>query len=418
MNLSNSGRVVVIDDNFDEIKNLLNSLGKQAVPYLYYDGSMDNLPDEPLEGIRFIFLDIELQDTKGKDEKNQASVLIAILKKIISTLNGPYVIGFWTKHIEVINYVIENCTIAKIPPVAYVDLGKPSTVDTEEWNVEKISDKIKLKLSNIGAFQLYVEWENVLHSSSNKFINDFASLIPYGTDWSPKTSSLFYKLYKAYVDKNVFDDQAEQFKCACLLMNLSFSDVLHRFSFENLKLPDGFKLSNDEIDLSIISKLNTSLFLSNNLLKRPSTGYLYYCKNQKLLDTLAINIFKENKKPDSIKLCKAIITPECDLAQNKVLKYKDGNIEKKFQRIIFGILFNHNEDYKNILKSGDAHFQIGPFWFNDQIQIIVFHFLSITFEDENNFDKPFLSLKRDMLFDIQSKAANHVNRLGNFQLTV
>lgn len=418
MNLPNSGRVVVLDDTFDEIKGLLNSLSKQAIPYVYYDGRPETLPDKPLEGIRFIFLDIELPETKGMDDKNKATALIGRLKKIISVNNGPYVIIYWTKHPEVIEFVNNYCKEAKIPPTLWIDLEKPIE---GELSINEISSRIQSELSKLGAFQLYVEWENVVHSSVNEFINDFASLIPNGDEWSTKTSALFYKLYKTYVDKNVFDDcdHAEQFKCASILMNMSFADVLHRFSFENLNLPSGFRLSNSSIEPSIISKLNTSLFLTTTLLNRPSSGHIYYKNDDYMLNILSDSIFKEGHRPLGLQLCKVILTPECDLAQNKVLKFKDGSDTVKIQRIVYGILFNYKSEEKDKIKQSDAHFSIGPFWFDNEIKLLTFHFLSVSFIKETDLNgSPILSLRRDILFDIQSKAASHANRLGNFQLSL
>ena len=45
------------------------------------------------------------------------------------------------------------------------------------------------------------------------------------------------------------------------------------------------------------------------------------------------------------------------------------------------------------------------------------HYATISFISESKFiGEPIFELKRDLLFDLQAKAANHVNRLGNYQL--
>ena len=95
MNISESGRIVLIDDIRDEIEPVLNSLGNHGIPYIFFDGTQETLPKKPLEGIRFVFLDIKLRGMEGQDNKTIASGGVAILKKIISKDNGPYVIIFW-----------------------------------------------------------------------------------------------------------------------------------------------------------------------------------------------------------------------------------------------------------------------------------------------------------------------------------
>ncbi len=90
MEISNSGRIVIIDDEHNEAFPLMEMLGKEGLPYMYYDGQPNGLPEKPPGGVRFVFLDIELQGMKGQDDKTKASGLIGRLKKIISKQNGPY----------------------------------------------------------------------------------------------------------------------------------------------------------------------------------------------------------------------------------------------------------------------------------------------------------------------------------------
>ena len=54
-NLPNGGKVVIVDDCFQEILPLINILNKNAIPVIYYSGRANELPIKPLQGIRFIF---------------------------------------------------------------------------------------------------------------------------------------------------------------------------------------------------------------------------------------------------------------------------------------------------------------------------------------------------------------------------
>lgn len=422
MQLSNCGRIVIVDDKREEVEPLLVLFGKQKMPYLYYNGTLKDLPETPPEGVRFVFLDIEL-GSGVVGVKNQASALTGVLSKVVSTSNGPYAIIFWTHHKEVIQQVLDNCMKKSISPVSWVDLDKPQLVGKKDskYDIGEITNKLDKKLSSIGAFCLYVQWENILNSAGKQFIQDFSGAVDTGDGWSKKTSELFYRLYTSYVAKNVLPEQSEQFKCACHVMNQSFLDLLQNITATKLELPEGFKLSHGTVDRNTLSKLNTSLLINEGLLTRSSTGYVYREKNDSLMESLANSFFKKDKFPDNMVLCKIILTPECDLAQKKTLvtiKDEEGQrVEYRMHRVVYGVLFPCADDPKDIraVKGSPAQFDIGPIWYEDKVHHIVVNFSTISFQNEGKA-KPLFSLKRDLVFDLQSKAANHVNRLGNFQL--
>lgn len=57
----NSARVVVIDEDPDEALLLLTALGTAKIGTVYIQGTeQDQLPDEPIDGIRVVLLDLKL----------------------------------------------------------------------------------------------------------------------------------------------------------------------------------------------------------------------------------------------------------------------------------------------------------------------------------------------------------------------
>lgn len=431
MSLSNCGRVVVIDDKWDEAENLVKSLAKLGVPCCYFDGSMANLPEKPLKGVRFLFLDIELGDTVGVDDKSKASALAARVVKIIgdSNSNGPYFIVFWTKHKEVISNVIEYLK-TKAPPVSSIDLEKPlQDASEQEKSIMAITCKIEERLKDIGAFRLYVAWENILNFAGTKFVNDFSSLVPLDTrsvngpqKWSEGTSALFHKLSEAYSGGNHSCTTENKFKNACTLLNQSFSDTLQRLTQTDLTLPSGFVLKDENLDEDVIPKINTALFIDNFSKNNfGTTGSIFFLDDEQLKIDLQKGLFKADKTPADIQLCAVIITPECDLANSKNFFRGINGADVICHRIIYGLCFPSDPNIKKKLleKGKDAHFVVGPFWHEQISRTIIFHFgtLSQTHEISQKGTSAF-SLRRDLVFDLQSKAANHVNRLGNFQLEI
>jgi len=424
MNLPNNGRIVLIDDDAKEVQPLLNALGRLPVPYIYYDGSWDNLPANPTGGVRCVFLDIELQGMEGQEPKTKASGITGILKKIISDSNGPYVIIFWTRHEEIIAAVLENCKKSGIPPVESINMEKTDWMNGAGVNIDALSKSLHEKLGPIGAFLLYVEWENILNDSCKQFVADFSSLVPTGNTWSRDTFFIFYNLYKTFVGKDTSDDKTEMFRCACHLMNRSFLDTLENKTSAELKIPAGSELIQGAISDETKARLNSSLFIGANILGRPSTGNIYPITDESLLNCLKDNIFKSGQEPGQIKLCCVIITPECDLAQKKVITFKGPNDEEyRVHRVVYGIYFPTSENSKAMQnrfnsEGKDAYFHIGPLWYDKQRLKVVIHSSTIAILSADKFSEgPLFRIKRDLLFDLQSKIANHVNRLGNYQLS-
>ena len=416
MHILKGGQIVVVDDNYAEAAPLLQALGKNGAPHIYYTGAMEFLPETSLTGVRYIFLDIELAGMQGQSPKNKASALTAVLQKIISPNNGPCIVVFWTKHDEVIEQVKTNLSATTIQPVAYITADKRLCL---AGDIEGISVHIEEKISTLGAFKLYVEWENVLALASKEFVRDFASLAAIGPQWSKETEKLFFRLYKAFVDQNDLTDENEKFKCACYLMNRSFVDALHAETNKSLRVPSGFSLNGGGEALSdeIKAKLNTSLFLSYHHMSRPSTGYVFIARNDCLREMLAKKLFKRGAPPNSSQLFQVLITPECDLAQKKTLMVSD---DIKMQQVVYGIFYKLEElslaDELDRINKSQSIYRIAPVWHEGAIHVFALHFSTLSFIRENKLSAPVFSLNRDLVFDLQSKAANHLNRLGNYLL--
>ena len=421
MQLSSAGGVVLVDDNFDEAAPLIRALGHQGFSHLYFSGSMGELPEEPLTGIRFMFLDIQLAGMHGQSNENIASALLSVVTRIVSATNGPYVVVFWTAHENVIEKVMENLDASGIAPVQYIVADKLDFIG-DTFDLGALLDHIQEKLNAIGAFALYVQWENLLNVAAKEFITNFSSHAPKGSAWSQETARLFYRLYKARVGKNELDDELQQFRCACHVMNRCFLDSLQSKTDQHLELPEGLSLSDDGPTLSneVNAKLNTSLFLSHHHAARPHTGSVYITHGRRIRDMLALLLFKNDQRPMSIKECQIVITPECDLAQSKNLVKADGS---RVHQVVYGVFYamekiSIKEERKRLHDKGkDSRYMILPLWHDDAIYVLVTHFASLSLAAETELpNTPDFTLSRDIMFDIQSKAANHMNRLGNYLL--
>ena len=459
MQLSESGRVVLIDDNREEVQPLMESLGMFCIPYLYYDGKLDCLPENHLAGVRFVFLDIELSGIPTPDPKTKASGIVAILKKIISIKNGPYVIIFWTRHKEVIDQVIENCQSASIAPVTWLDMEKSECIGLDgKYDILHIIEVLQKKLSSFGPFQFYIEWENLISKSAKEFVYNIASCFENDDKWSEKTRFLMYRLFKTFAEHGDSFDDDEKMNAVYHLLNRGYLDQLESLTRDsrtnyfdffdpcslhkdfynehlcgdtyvskkyiedtekdsvyilNPELKDTNRrkvikkvdeiIDNEIITKDTISKMNFALFISEAVTRKDVPGTIFIIEDDSLKKDIISSAIEENVESQ---LCFLLLTPECDIAQKKAI----------IHRIVYGVILTDVEGDK--LKDGEHLFHVGPFMHEGKSTFIVFNYQTIstiTFKDINDHS-PLISLKRDLFFDLQSKAANHINRLGNFQL--
>ncbi|TQD23577.1 hypothetical protein [Methanolobus vulcani] len=427
MSLPEGGGIVLIDDVMDEVWPLMETFGKKGIPYMYFNGDPENLPASPLKGIRFIFLDIELKGMQGQNEKMKISGLVQRLKQIISLENGPYVIIFWTQNDKIIKDVITGCETASIKPVYWLDLEKYKYIKDGQ-GLDALAKKLDDFISTTNAFQLYVEWENIVSSSSKQFVYDFSSHVEMGDEWSNDTASLFYKLYASFVKENFTTDKNEKFRCACHVVNRSFLDVLESKTTTELMAPSSFELKQGTITEDTTAKLNTSLFLTDNIFSRPVTGCVFLEDNPSILEGIKKSIFKASKNPENVTLCKIILTPQCDLVQDKTIKVSDKVSDEKkedmiLHRIVYGIFYpmtsNYEEEKKNLHdRAKDARYIVGPIWHDKKRWLLIINLSTMSIQSESCLrDSVLFVLQKDILFDLQSEASKHVNRLGNYLLS-
>lgn len=162
MNLRET-RIVVIDDHKEDVDNLLKLLDKKGISYNYYfrDADMSNLPERPLLNVRIIFLDFVL-GTDGQPAKSKIATLFSVLKKILHSDNGPYIILTWTVLERAAlddlitpfkSELLKNPDIPK--PVAIVSLNKIKIMN----NLDHIDKSLKKAFNGRNIFEILLDWE-------------------------------------------------------------------------------------------------------------------------------------------------------------------------------------------------------------------------------------------------------------------
>lgn len=255
MILPENGSVVIVDENQDEAIPIIKALAKSGISTTYYTGIKENeLPNQPSQIVRLVFLDLQLIEGIN-DERQIATSLIQILKKIISTDNGPYALVIWSKNYSKFGKSVEDevkKTEHKIAPICIVNFNKRDCleevksypVDIEEFTqeiidplidlleveeidlikrkiaegvedrvlytykaknnaVEIIEAAIEEKLQQAGMFYLFVIWENLLRGSGSKTVTAISSTIEATDLWERNMRNVIQRMAKARIGQNV-----------------------------------------------------------------------------------------------------------------------------------------------------------------------------------------------------------------------
>lgn len=442
-------KVVIVDDDYGDVALLLQTFSKKGIPYIYLNGTEDSEPTKPFSGIRLLILDIDIEGrtNSATDEKSKASALSVYIKKIIDNKDYPYFILFWTKHDEIISKIIENLTLENMAPIGYGNLNKPTREQMENLSISEIEDKIKNATSS-ESFEYLMEWENSVQEKSADFVNSISNIAKNNDlDWEDSIKQLFTKLCCSYTGNEKIDvTDTSNMDYATMILNRSFSDSLqYHLKSQITNLPLSVNLS-----LHTIADLNTRLFFEDIVDNKIETGKIFIEEFQDNIKNILLKTVLVGKIPEGIKasLVGAIMTPSCDLAHNKFLKNQDMEIH----RVVYGLLIeNIDEKYEELFsyhhmvskdkakinectdipeklkemlnkriieRKPENLFSIQPFLTSKkQVSIILFNFSTIMSKEINLKDINFIfKMKENLTFDLQSKLANHINRLGNSML--
>src|SRR5260370_42023914 len=90
-------RVCIIDDEVDEYLPLIQALSRLRLGIIHIAGDkVEDLPEEPLPGLRLVFLDMKL-GTEG-DDALVAAHTAQVFSRVVSSSSAPLLVVVWTKH--------------------------------------------------------------------------------------------------------------------------------------------------------------------------------------------------------------------------------------------------------------------------------------------------------------------------------
>lgn len=424
MNFPKTVRVLAVDDNQEEIKPLLQALNKLEVPALHYTGRLEELPLRKKVGIRLLFLDIELEGMEGKTDTEKSSTVCEVVSRLIDLQNnGPLFIVFWTKHVETAETVVKNLQSESPCLIDFIALDKNACKDgRDELDVGKIEQALLPQEGDMVVQDLYRLWEDAVFESAAAISSQLAKSVVQGTDWKDGLSYAFYCMYKAYCAKVELSSGKDQYIAACRVLGKGVQARVIE-NLKGMKFPQNFKLRQSiaaEKERIVKSKINALITFDASGSRQQSlhAGSCFVLnaeseREKKIRGALVHEIlgdenFQSHYENEDVRLCCLVITPQCDYAQNKRLTYEASTVE----RIVYGVLVPQELELQS--KRSERKYLIPDVFFDEKVCLLGFSFatLGFAFSSELPTSATFV-LQEEMLFDIQSKAANQINRLGN-----
>jgi hypothetical protein len=371
----------------------------------------------------------------GQPTKTKIGTVIKVLDKLIDKKNGPFLIIAWTKHPECIEKIKEKL---KDHHVFILDIKKidcQESIDGEMvFSIEKIENNMSIALKNIGFFQIYSLWENLVQDASIKSVNNFSSFCSNPSDWNKEMCRIFYSLAKANAGKQLNEnDKLNIIKNAFSTFNNAFLDSLEN-QFNNIE----YLLKTEELSVDFSNNpiengqtrasINSMLLLSfNEMSEKIEPGSVCRIKprNSKTITDLIDPQFVDYEKISELK--KSFIpillevSPSCDYSQDKWKLHRQ--IPGVLWPVDFIVKIVKGKD-KEIVKNAEYIYKSPAIIFNKKIYKMVFDLRdfstsnlktskkSIEKKSFQSLDPPIFRVRHDLLIEIQFKISQHINRPG------
>lgn len=449
MNLPINGRVAIVDDQISQAEPLMKIFSQKQIPFTYFSGEVVFLPEEGNSNndIRVLFLDINLIDNTERNDKDLKAKLVPVLTRVISANNYPYVIIYWSRH-ERHKSLIEDIfdkELSDRKPIGYLSAIKSdffnldgSMTDDFDTKIATLFTSIDALIEQSPAYSYLLNWENQVHSSTDKVLQEVFSSYHKFKDWTNNANYILEKLGNAYLGKHYNESSPEEkIKASFISFNSVFKDTLEH-SVYNTAILNNQNLNYDPEKVeSNVSSINQKLNLSKDVKNIAESGNIIVFENadEKLFGTLLFKILskfqlsnylkQKQKDIDDIELNNlankelkslkeeikkswiktgVVVTPICDYVQRN---------NKIYDRIVKGLLIP--SVYRKFIDEKSEAVYVLPITINyndkEYILILDFRYFSTT---DLSVEKatPIFRLRQELLAEIQSKLARHINRQG------
>lgn len=416
MNLPKNGRIVVVDNNPNEALPLIRSLAKSGHPVLFFSEKLEELPQQPIQGTRILFLDMVLVENT-QDLQIIIGALKSVLGRILHSKNGPFLTIAWTrqpKYVEELQQYFNEKDFDSL--ITTLEKSECQLPGSEEFDIDLINSKIADVIRKHESLKLFTCWENIAHESAMTTVNQISNLNKFSDDWNDKMKSIIFEMAKAYAGKKLVQETPhEVIKNSLFSLSGVFTDNLHNSIQKDTDLEKiglTFPSSEGQDDGLSIGKINSKLNLDLTRAKNtdmPGSIYTFRATQDIRPWELLVKqsdiggLCKEKIQKMKLKMIVLEATPACDYAQNK----------QRVHRLVPGLLCP-DECYKHIKRPTNFVYSSPIIEYEEKLYYLVFDFrffTSVTKEEIGRF-KYLFRMKQELLADFQSRLASHVSRLG------
>lgn len=299
MIIPDNGKVVIIDDKIEQVKELMMALSKNRIPFSYFqDESGEDLPEEGnhLKSVRLIFLDIVLDTGIDQSEKSVVSNALSRLDRIVGENNGPYFIFLWsTKYEKYGEKLKEEINTKPLfvnrRPIDFIVLKKE---ELQKKGFEAIIEALDNEIKKFDSLNAFFYWESIINDSAGEITNELISLTNNPVEWNKNTKNILYRLSSAYWGKNIKNISPEESNRKVLgaysTLNQVLADKIDLNTHTSYdKILDNILELEGENNPMLFAKINEKIHVDNNPQKNVDVpGSIIFCIDE-------LNKEKENK---------------------------------------------------------------------------------------------------------------------------
>lgn len=395
-------KCLIIDDKFDEVKDIIFNLNKHSISTDYREDVLDkDVQIDP--NTQLVILDLYMSEDQNSFDNALNSV--AFLNE---NIKGPFFLLVWTKHIDQYDNFIKTITndysigFSNFPlQISNLETTKSSNTQLEE-TVNQIENFIKNIKNNYPNIYNYLLITKIFQKQSTMFWELF-------TDdeltQKKKESKDFSKYYNNILGQafSSFDNSFNYEKSGKGFLNIHTKFLEHTLTENTIE----YTCEDGKLNENFTNEINSRLLL-HHFDKDPKKGlpgliYKYYSSEEDHIISETKNMFisteKYSEHKEKIELGKLVITPYCDFAQNKkkeILYLPIIIIEHEFNRR--SKLFKKNIYYLNLYNG--RYIAYNPSMYN------------VCKLDELAEDKYQFYISKEYVNEIQINIANNISRIG------
>ena len=164
------GKILIVDDKFDDVKELMLKLLNDNIPVQYWDSQSEL--KYALTNVRILILDLKLTEDQGEKYSDNYFVPAA---QVLNKIQGPFVL-------IILSTDYDKGDIRRLKDAYKEFYDDPLIIFGDEVGINKniepneLYDKIRTKFENDDVLKLILSWEilldvakdNILHTISNK----------------------------------------------------------------------------------------------------------------------------------------------------------------------------------------------------------------------------------------------------------